>query len=561
MNDVAVATDDDGGGTGAPPPGDAGDAAAQRTRRHAQAALAVFAAYLVGAFVYLLISFDDRYWFIGDDWGLLVDRSLTDPLGWFVPQNSHWSTVPTVAYLAIYKVVGLRSYLPYAATVMVLHLTLAALLRVVMRRVGVGPWMATIVAGTFVLYGTGQQNIWFAIQISMVASMVFGVAHLILADHDGPFDRRDALGLAAGALGLMASGVGPPLVAMVGVAVLIRRGWRLALVHTVPLAALFVLWSLWQHPLDQGSAEIGTNLGSLAQFVRSALVGVFEGMGQSSVVAALLAVLLVVGLVLAWSPLRGEELRRRTSAPLAMAIGAVLVLASAGSQRYALGAEFARSSRYVAMGTALILPALGVAAAAIAHRWRYAAPVVVIVVLVGVPGNIAALGDIDQGALTRYRAEQEFLLGAVESPTASDVARDVYPYPGEGTHQVTVGFLIDSAATGKIPAPPPLTDKTRDKIETRLLMSQGAYGEALAGETCTTHTEPLVVEPDLGDRFAFNGAVTIAHGVGDAPDAFAGGTSYSSQWSGRILTVQRPHQRFLVSAVAPATTFEWCTGG
>src|SRR5690606_18645355 len=133
--------------------------------------------------------------------------------------------------------------------------TLATLLRVVMRRAGVGPWMATIVAGTFVLYGTGQANIWFAIQMSLVISLAAGVAHLLLADHDGPFDRRDALGLAAGVVGLTSSGVGPAAVAMVGLAVLIRRGWRLALVHTVPLGVLYLAWVAWQKPLEQGGGD------------------------------------------------------------------------------------------------------------------------------------------------------------------------------------------------------------------------------------------------------------------------------------------------------------------
>jgi hypothetical protein len=554
MNDLAIASGDDAASAAAT---DADDELARRRRISARAAAGTFGAYLLGAFVWLVATFDDRYWFIGDDWGMLVDRQLSDPVGWFAPQNSHWSTVPTVSYLVLFRLFGLRTYLPYAAVVIVAHLVLAALLRVVMRRVGVGPWTATIVAATFVLYGTGQQNIWFAIQISMVTSMVCGVGHLLLADHDGPFDRRDALGLAAGAVGLMASGVGPPLVAMVGLAVLIRRGWRLALVHTVPLAALYLLWTVWQRPLSQGTDALGGDVGALARFVWSAVAGVFEGMGQSTPVAFALGLLLFAGLALVWVPLRGQELRRRMAAPLAMVVGGLLVLASAGSQRYLMGEEFARSSRYVAMGTALELPAVGVAAAAFIDRWRYSAPIVLGVVLIGVPGNIAAFGDIDPGATARYQAQQEFLLGAAQSPTLKDVASDALPYPGEGTHQVTAGFLLSAKKAGRLPEPPPLTDKVRDKIETRLRLSQSAFGVELPGEQCRTYDEPIIIEPDLGEQFAFDGAVTIAHSPEGSEDFF-GGTGYSSQWSGRVLTVQRPHQRFSVGPVGNAPTFVFC---
>lgn len=520
-------------------------------------ALGVFVVYLVVAGVWLIASFGDKHWFVGDDWGFLVDRSLSDPVGWFTPQNTHWSTVPIVIYLALFKVFGLNTYTPYMAVVVVAHLALAGLLRVVMRRCGVGPWIATIVAGAFVLYGTGQQNIVFAIQISMVTSMICGVGHLVLADHDGPFDRRDLLGLVVGAIGVMASGVGPPLVVMVGVAVLLRRGWRLAFVHTAPLATLYLLWFAWQRPLDQGSGDLSGNLGAISSFVRSAAVGVFEGLGQSTVAAVALAVVLVAGLALAWVGLDRADLRRQASVPVALVLGAVLVVGVAGSQRYALGEEFARSSRYLAMATALVLPALAVAIAAMVARWWFAAPLALVPLLAGIPGNVAAFSEPEQANAVRYRAQQEFLLGAVESPFFDEVGRDVLPYPGEGVHQVTVGFLVDSRATGKIPEPPPLDDKTREKIDTRLTLSQGAFGEVLPGAECRTLTEPLVIEPRAGDRFEIGSGVSIARDLGDG--SFSSATGYATTWTGRVLTAQVDGQRYRITPAGSAPSFVWCT--
>lgn len=521
-----------------------------------RAALIVFVVYLVGAFIWLVTSFGDKHWFIGDDWGFLVQRSITDPVGWFTPQNTHWSTVPIIVYLALFKVFGINSYLPYLITVALAHLGLAGLLRSVMRRSGAGPWISTIVAGAFVLYGTGQQNILFAIQISMVTSMICGVGHLILADHDGPFDRRDLAGLVVGALGVMASGVGPPLVAMVGLAVLIRRGWRLAFVHTAPLAALYLAWFLWQQPLDQESTELAHNLGALASFVWSGAVGVFEGLGQSTPAAIALVVVTVAGLAVAWVGLDRAELRRRAAAPIALIGGAVLVVGVAGSQRYLLGDDFARSSRYVSMATALTLPAVAVAITAIVRCWRWAAPIVVLPLVVGVPGNIAAFSDATPGATDRYRAQQEFLLGSLESPFIGEVSRDVLPYPGEGVHQVTVGFLLDARATGKIPAPPHLSDKTRQKIDTRLTLSQGAFGDALEGAVCETRTEPLVIEPRAGEQFAIGGPVAVARDLGAGE--FSPATSYNPTWSGNVLTSQIDGQRFRITPAGSAPAFIWC---
>ena len=85
-------------------------------------------------------------------------------------------------------------------------------------------------------------DILWPFQITYVGALVFGLTHLLLADHDGPFDRRDWLGLAAGAAGLMCSGVAIAMVVAVGVATLIRRGVRIAAVHTVPLGVAYVIW-------------------------------------------------------------------------------------------------------------------------------------------------------------------------------------------------------------------------------------------------------------------------------------------------------------------------------
>ena len=143
--------------------------------------------------------------------------------------------MPIVVYRVLWQVVGLRSYVPYVGLAIVLHLVAAALLRVVMRRAGVRPWTATLAASVFVLFGAGAQDILWAFQITFTGALVFGLMHLLLADHDGPIDRRDWLGLGAGLLGLMCSGVAVTMVIVVGIATLLRRSWRVAALHTVPL--------------------------------------------------------------------------------------------------------------------------------------------------------------------------------------------------------------------------------------------------------------------------------------------------------------------------------------
>lgn len=90
----------------------------------------------------------------------------------------------------MYWLVGLRSYAPYHVLAIGLHLKAAALLRVIMRRAGVVPWISTVPASLIAFFGTASQEILWAFQIAFSGALVLGLVQLLLADHDGSIDRR-----------------------------------------------------------------------------------------------------------------------------------------------------------------------------------------------------------------------------------------------------------------------------------------------------------------------------------------------------------------------------------
>ena len=120
-------------------------------------------------------------------------------------------------YRVLYSTVGLHSYLPYQLLALGTHITIAALLFTIIRRQGVDPWIATAAASLFVMFGRGAGDIVVAFQITFTLALMFGLIQLLLVDHDGPLDRRDWIGLAAGLAALCCSGVGVAMVVLVGV--------------------------------------------------------------------------------------------------------------------------------------------------------------------------------------------------------------------------------------------------------------------------------------------------------------------------------------------------------
>src|SRR5262249_39664746 len=137
------------------------------------------------------------------------------------------------------------------------------------------------------------------------------------------------------------------------------------------------------------------SFGELVPFVRHAVGTTFDGIGHSHGVGLLLGLIFVVGIVVAWLNV-GERLRSTSGAAVALAVGAVLFIASVGLLRASAQLsggprEHLYISRYVNVSAALLLPALAVAVTALARRWRYVTPIVVVVLLLGLPGNYRAL--------------------------------------------------------------------------------------------------------------------------------------------------------------------------
>ncbi len=443
---------------GSPPNGLS--AAKRRKGLGERSAVYFFAAILVLAFGGIL-WFGRHQWFAYDEWDFLASRNGGNIHDLFRPHNEHLTALPIIAYRILYRLFGLRTYLPYRILIVLVHLTVVVLLRAVMRRAGVGPWIATIAASAFAWFGSGWQAIVWPFSITLVGSVAFGLAQLLLADHDGPLDRRDWFGLAAGVGALLCSGVGVPMVAAVGVTVMLRRGLRAALVHTVPLGVFYLAWfeTAGRHYGRWGRVFNSPNLvtykpGLLIRFTQDGIAGALKDMGQLPGIGVLIGILLLAGFVMLWDRGDPTDLRVRLAAPLGLLTGAIVFLVVTGSGRAEwYGAIFAAdTSRYVYITAALMVPAIGVAAAAVITRWRLLTPVVLALGLVGVPGNIQHMTPPANDVLYSARAAQS-VKDLVETLPRQPYARQLDPsyQPSPALPGVTIGWLVHAADTGKLP--------------------------------------------------------------------------------------------------------------
>jgi hypothetical protein len=469
----------------------------------ARAALLVFAVVLIAAFVLYVVN-GRTQWFFFDEWDFLAGRKATSINDLFRPHVQHWSTLPILVYRGLFNVFGLRTYVPYQLPVIALHLVAAGLLRAIMRRLGVDPWIATAAAGLFALFGAASENIVWAFQLAWQMSLVFGLLHLILADHDGPVTRRDAYGLGLGALGLMCSGVAVTMTLVVGIAVLIRRGWRLALFHTVPLAAIYLVWFLAIG--HQGYDDVGTGSGTVLRFAVRGYGAMFDALGQLPFYGWALGAMTAAGLVLAWRALTPGELRKQAAIPVAGLIGAFVFYVLSALGRAALFFGQYGAGRYMHIAAALTLPAVAVAANAFVQRWRVLLPVMFVLLLLGVPGNVNALADRDEGSGQFFLGGKPLFLALAHVPALDEVPANVRPRPGYAD-AVTAGWLRTQVRHGRIPEPHDPAPATVDRATLDLSLS--SVSRRSPSTPCPTLRAAQAQVLERGDAIALSGGPLV----------------------------------------------------
>lgn len=340
-------------------------------------------------------------WFNRDDWAFVLTREqMRASHGWdewlFVPQDGHWLTLSILLFKGTMDVFGLGSYWPFLLLALISHAIAVALTRVLCRRVGVSAWTTTLLAVMLLLFGSGWHNLLFAIQVCYSLSVVCFLGQLLLADHDGPLDRRDVLGAVLGLVSVTSSGFGP--IFMVGVAVLLvlRRRWLALVVGVGPQAVAYAWWTLWW-ARDYPTAVPTGNRAEVPAFVTRGITGTLEAL-VGFPAAAGLAVLGTVAVLFGGAPWRS---RRVT---LALAATVVVMFAGIGWQRVGLGVGSADSSRYRDVAALALAPALGLAV----DRLRRLGPEFLIagrgVLLTALVLNVGLLRSASQtfGSASRY---------------------------------------------------------------------------------------------------------------------------------------------------------------
>jgi hypothetical protein len=444
-------------------------------------------------------------WFEHDDWDYLVLRKAGNLGDLLRPHNGHWETIPVLVYRMIWSVFGL-TYRPFQFASIILSLIGAAIFLVVLLRARIRPWIALIFATLLVLFAPAQSNV--ALKVTSITFVGFavplGLAQLLLADHDGPRDRRDWFGLAAGLAAVLCSSVAIAMLFVVGVAMLLKRGWRLALFHVgAPLLA-FAVWFAADGHKDVGAGQPARlrSLPSAIHFASVLVTGTFEAFTGTKVIGGLLVLGFVVGLFFilrASSSVR----RRQAAVPVSMLLGAFVFALETGlgrSDLLAQGASAVRAGHYMDVVAYLALPAVALMTETIVRKWRALAPVLVVLFVIAVPLNLHELVTHENTRAPRLALFRNTVLLIPRLPLAHEVPSSIVPFRGVAS-PVTVGWLLHAARDGRLPQPH--VTKVNTAVATLRISLLVAGGRVTP---CHPWRGPVVRHLAKGTSFRFRGA-------------------------------------------------------
>ena len=335
----------------------------------------------VGALIVLVWLGRDMT-FYHDEYAFILLRDLSWN-GLFAPHNEHLSATLVLLYRTLLGTVGTVSYWPYLGVTFALHVVVAGIVYVVVRRETAAGWALGAMALVLML-GAGGDDILWAFQSGTVGATAAGMAAVVVAP------RRPAVAAFLLTLALATSGA--------GLAFLVGTGFHLLLTRPRALPWLLLpvgLYLGWY--LVFATSAVSAGLHGLPEYVLTGL--------SASAAGALGSTALIVGevalLVLAFG------LGRARSVPpvvLALLLSGVAFFAIAGLVRAQLGAEQATAPRYVY----IVAPSLIIAGAVLLARIpKPIGNVVAVAVLaVALVGNTALMFETHDRLVSKIECER-----------------------------------------------------------------------------------------------------------------------------------------------------------
>jgi hypothetical protein len=409
--------------------------------------------------------------------------------GLFRPYGGHWQTIPLLGYRGLFAAFGMRSYLPYVAVALVLHLAIVFVLFALLRSVGAHVRTAAFVAAIVLFYGGGAEAFMWDAPMVLTSGLLLGLVAALVLVRSEASSRGKLVAAVLLLASVMCSGTGLVAAVTVGVLAFFMGGLRAALLVAGPAVVAFGVWFLTIGQDGRVNLE-GRRIPEIPGFVWSGLTGA-AGSVLGVPVTGWLLVLAVVATV-ALSGVRSPTLRQWAVAGI---VGAVTQLVLSSFASLVVGNEAARVGRYqylvlVLLAGAVALALEAAARAIAAETWgRRLVPVGAVVVLAVAIGHGITLErtQADYGAASA-RLYRTWVYGGLEAADAGE--KQLTEDASTGFNGGRFELFAQPQLRAELPSHPD-SSAARLETESEFFVEVGPTDPGLFSRTRITRTEGL----------------------------------------------------------------------
>lgn len=202
---------------------------------------------------WMILAYRNSFYLWMDDWTLLGTRIqlLQDNgyLDFFLRRhNEHLMAGMVLWDVALGKLFGLRSYLPWVVTVVVANIGVSWIIRAYMLRLGTTRIVAAACAPFVLIWASYGTVAYWAPESIFAITTGLVIGQFLLVEHEGPTGRRDALGAAAGMTAVLIHSSAAMFGVVIVAILLWRRRFRAATVASIPV----VVAGLWYVTYGRG---------------------------------------------------------------------------------------------------------------------------------------------------------------------------------------------------------------------------------------------------------------------------------------------------------------------
>jgi hypothetical protein len=281
-------------------------------------------------------------WFFGDEFSIFADRrqSMAPIDLLFTPHNEHWSTLPIIKDLILYKIFGFSTYLPYLIAALIVHAAISFFIYIIGRQHNVSEKVLVPLVTLFSIAYFGSENVLWGFQFGFISPLAMFLASGILIFKDFKYSREISSLLMI--FSVASSGTSIAFLIAMFLFLAINRKFKDAVIVTLPAALLFLVWrsyfsvspnfpskdSLYESVLTYWNYLVAGGTSSLESFVKIP--------GSGATLFFSVSILLVVA----------GNWKGKYSFPTFVALAGYISFLIFAYSRAGLGIEQAKASRY-----------------------------------------------------------------------------------------------------------------------------------------------------------------------------------------------------------------------